>query len=187
MIVAHETMHTVQTLAYGNPEDQSTSLGSWFTALSKIQREGTARYVEYDTDSGPYHPVSYGFVERAIDTERLRAFPEDIALLGPLYDSCYPTFDHDRFADVYTNGMNTGGPYYDVGQGIAQAIDQRMGRAAFLATVSGGPKVFYGDYVALEQKDPTLPQLPPEVAAAIPSVPDRINLAGPPSASSPQP
>ena len=174
MIIAHETMHTVQNQSYGNPQFQDTGEKTWLTALSKIQREGTARLVEYDADPGPYRTDTYGFVERAIDSETLRRFPRDLALLGGLYDSCFPTFDHDKFTDEFTNGMNLGGPYYDIGHGIAKAIDDNLGRKALIDTVSGGPKPFFSAYADLCRTHGELPKLPDRVAQAIAAMPARV-------------
>lgn len=174
MIIAHETMHTVQNQAYGNPQLQDTGSGAWLTALSKIQREGTARLVEYDTDAYAYRPNTYGFYERAIDTETLRSFPRDLALLTGLCDSCFPAFDHEKFVDEFTNGMNLGGPYYDIGHGVAKAIDDKLGRQALIGTVAGGPKAFFGAYSDLCKSDSKLPKLPDKVAAAIAQMPERV-------------
>lgn len=174
MIVAHETMHTVQNLSYGNPQFQDTGTKAWLTALSKIQREGTARLVEYDTDPGSYREGTYGFYERAVDSETLRNYPRDLALLENLYKSCFPTFDHDRFTDEFMNGMNLGGTYYDIGYGIAKAIDDKLGRTALIATVSGGPKVFFGDYADLCKRNPDLPRLPDDVTQAVQTMPDKV-------------
>lgn len=174
MIVAHETMHSIQNAAYGNPENQSDSNGAFLTALSKIQREGTARYVEYDADPGPYSPGTYGFFERALDTESYRAFPRDIKILKSLTDACFPTFNHDMFVDAFQTGIDTGGPYYDVGYGIAKAIDERMGRPALIDTVERGPKQFFTQYIALSAGDRQLPKIPDDVVRAVEDMPEKL-------------
>jgi hypothetical protein len=109
MVIAHETMHTIQNAAYGNPELQGTGDGAFLTALSKIQREGMARYVEYDTDPGPYDPDTHGFYSRAVAAERLRAFPADISLLSSLAAACFPKFDHGAFAETYMANISGAG------------------------------------------------------------------------------
>lgn len=167
MIVAHETLHTVQNASYGNPEAQDTGAGAWLTALSKIQREGTARYLETETDPTPYAPYTYGFFYRAVDAERLRAFPADAALLQPLAAACFPVFDKPRFFTAYTSGINAGGPFYDLGHGVAKAIDEKLGRAALIETVTRGPKDFWMKYVTLAEKDAALPKLPPSAVTQI--------------------
>jgi hypothetical protein len=174
MIVAHEAMHTIQNRAYGNPEAQDTGDGAFLSALSKIQREGTARYVEAETDPEPYEEYSYGFFYRAVDAERLRAFPADVRLLGPLTDACHPTFDKARFAEVFSEGMNAGGPFYDVGHGMAKAIDERMGRKALLETVRRGPKDFFTKYVRLSERHKELPRLPENVVARVRTMKERL-------------
>jgi|GEM_PF-2181897 len=174
MIIAHETMHTIQNQTYGNPQYQDTGDKTWLTALSKIQREGTARLVEYDTDPGPYRPDTYGFFERAIDSETLRRFPRDIAMLGGLYDSCFPTLNHEKFENEFTTGMNLGGPYYDIGHGIAKAIDDNLGRKALIDTISGGPKPFFSAYIDLCRTHGELPKLPDKVAAAVKSMAAKV-------------
>lgn len=174
MIVAHETLHTVQNAAYGNPEAQDTGPGAWLTALSKIQREGMARYLETETDPTPYVPYTYGFFYRAIDAERLRAWPADVRLLSPLADACFPVFDKTRFFAAYTSGIEGGGPYYDLGHGIAKAIDEKLGRAALIETVTRGPKDFWSKYVALTKKDAALPKLPSAAMEKIKTMPTRL-------------
>jgi hypothetical protein len=180
MVVAHETMHSVQNVVYGNPEDQLTSTGAFLTAMSKVQREGTARFVEYDTDPGPYTPSTYGFYYRAISTESYRAFPTDIKLMDAFYKACYPTFSQEQFMNVYAQGLGNGGPLYDVGYGIAKAIDDHLGRQALIDTVVHGPKLFYQDYMGLCASDPQLPKLPVDVEKAIDAMPDRLS---PPAAA----
>ena len=179
MIVAHETTHSVQNAVYGNPEDQSSSTPAFLTAMSKIQREGTARYVEYDTDPEAYRTSTYGFYERAISTESYRSFPTDLSLLEGVYQACYPTFDHDKFVNVYTVGMDTGGPFYDIGYGIARAIDEHLGRAALIDTIVRGPKQFYSVYEGLCESDSSLPKLPDDVVRAIAKMPMRLDDAPP--------
>jgi hypothetical protein len=175
MIVAHETMHSVQNVAYGNPEAQDGSTPAFLTLLSKIQREGTARYVEYDTDPEAYRNGTYGFYERAISTESYRSFPKDINMLEDVYKACYPSFDHDKFVDAYQNGMDTGGPFYDVAYGIAKAIDERLGRPALIDTVVRGPKQFYTVYEGLCATDSSLPKIPDDVVRAIDAMPMKLD------------
>lgn len=174
LVVAHETMHTVQTKAYGNPEAQESNVGAFFTALSKIQREGTARLVETETDSESYEPYTYGFYYRAVDSETLRDFARLPRLLEPLHAACFPTFDKERFIELYAQGMSNGGPFYALGHGVAKAIDERAGRAALLATIEGGPKVFWSRYIELCRSLPSLPRLPDSVEARIKELPDRL-------------
>jgi hypothetical protein len=160
MIVAHETMHTIQNRAFGNPEYQDTGEKSFFTALSKIQREGIARYVEVETDPEAYQPYTYGFFYRAVDQENLRAFERDLSLLTPLTAAPYPEFNKAQFAEVYGTAMDSGGPFYDVGHGIAKTIDERSGRKTLLKTIAEGPKAFFSEYARLSEKDRSLPRLP---------------------------
>lgn len=174
LVVAHETMHTVQNRAYGNPEAQETGIGAFFTALSKIQREGTARLVETETDPDAYGQYTYGFFYRAVDNETLRDFARLPRLLELLQATCFPTFDKDRFVEFYSRGMNNGGAFYALGHGVAKAIDERAGRAALLATIEGGPKVFWSRYIELCRSVPSLPRLPDSVEARIKELPDRL-------------
>lgn len=167
LVVAHETLHTIQTRAFGNPERQDTGAGAFFTALSKIQREGTARYAEENTDPEPYAPYTYGFFYRAIDNETVRDFARLPRLLEPLHAACFPVFDRERFVELYSRGMNNGGDFYALGHGVAKAIDDRAGRAALVETVAGGPQVFWSRYVALQKKHAALPRLPDAVTARI--------------------
>ena len=72
LVIAHEAMHSVQNRAFGNPELQDDGAGAWLTALSKIQREGTARYIETTVDPDAYREYTYGFFHRAVATETVR-------------------------------------------------------------------------------------------------------------------
>ncbi|MBC8136385.1 MAG: hypothetical protein H8F28_10910 [Fibrella sp.] len=174
LVVAHETMHTVQNRAYGNPEAQETSVGAFFTALSKIQREGTARLIETDIDLASYGQYTYGFFYRAVDNESLRDFARLPRLLEPLHAACFPAFDKERFVALYATGMNNGGPFYALGHGVAKAIDERAGRPALLATIEGGPKVFWSRYIELCRSVLSLPRLPASVETRIKELPDRL-------------
>lgn len=166
-IISHETFHAVQNQVYGNPEQTDTSDEAFLTALSKIQREGTARLVEVDADPGPYQPYTYGFFFRAVDEETLRAFPTDIALLQPLYDACYPNLDMDKYEAQVGSGLNNGGSYYDIGEGIAQAILTYDHSGGLIDTVKGGPLVFFNHYMKLTRRHKELPRLPADVENAI--------------------
>lgn len=177
LVVAHETMHTVQNRAYGNPEAQENGEGAFFTALSKIQREGTARLVETETDPEAYGQYTYGFFYRAVAEEALRDFARLPRLLEPLHAACFPTFDKERFVELYSEGMSNGGPFYALGHGVAKAIDDRAGRPALLATIAGGPKLFWSRYVELCRSVPSLPRLPEPVEARIKELPDRLPLS----------
>lgn len=174
LVVAHELMHTVQNQAYGNPERQDSSIPAFVTALSKIQREGTARYVEYEADPLPYTRDSYGFEYRAIDSEQKRGFAGDIVLLDALYDSCFPNFDHDAFGLAFENGVSNGGPYYNIGYGIASVIDQYDGRKELIKTVTDGPKRFFNDYAKLTRKHSKLPKLSKNIVSKLMSIPAKV-------------
>jgi len=174
MIVAHESMHTVQNMAYGNPRDNSGATQAFVTAMSKIQREGTARYVENDTDPEAYETSSYGFYERAITSETYRSFARDMKKLEIVYTACFPKYDLDKFTDAYVDGVDTGGPFYDVGYGMARAIDERLGRRRLIATVMHGPKDFFAEYAGLCSSDSSLPKLPEDILKAVADMPDKL-------------
>jgi hypothetical protein len=159
-LMAHETFHAVQNQAYGNPEQNDTADHAFLSALSKIQREGTARLVETEADPGPYSPVTYGFYFRALDYETLRAFPDAILLLTPLTSACYPHFDRDKYGDAVGQGLDSGGPYYIIGHGMASAIEKYEGRAALIRTVREGPVSFFRTYNAITAWHPDLPRVP---------------------------
>jgi len=179
MIVAHESMHTVQNMAYGNPRDNSGATEAFVTAMSKIQREGTARYVENDTDPEAYDTSSYGFYERAITSETYRSFPRDVKKLETVYSACFPKFDLDKYTDAYVNGVDTGGPFYDVGYGMARAIDERLGRKRLIDTVIHGPKDFFAEYAGLCASDSSLPKLPTDILKAVADMPVKLDTTIP--------
>jgi hypothetical protein len=178
LVVAHETMHTVQNRAYGNPEAQETGVGAFLTALSKIQREGTARLVETETDRESYAQYTYGFFYRAVSNEALRGFDRFVRLLEPLHAACFPVFDKEQFIEIYSRGMNNGGVFYALGHGVAKAIDERAGRPALLATIQGGPKAFWTRYGELSRSAAGLPPLPEPVLSRLKELPDRLPPGG---------
>ncbi len=160
MLIAHETFHAVQNQAYGNPEKTDTPDDAFFTALSKIQREGTARYVEVDTDLGGYTQGTYGFFFRGIDEESLREFPTTLPLLSNLTLACFPSINYNVYQDEIAKGLGSGGPYYTLGEGIAAAIDKYYGRKRLIRTVSNGPLDFFDCYATLCNTHYELPKLP---------------------------
>ena len=166
-LIAHETFHAVQNQAYGNPEQSDTADHAFLSALSKIQREGTARLVETDADPGPYAPGTYGFYFRAVNAEALRSFPQAMGLLQPLYDACYPNFLPDKFNSSVGQGLDSGGPYYVIGNGMAAAIEKYEGRPILIQTVRDGPLGFFRQYNAVTTWHPELPRIAPDVMRQI--------------------
>ena len=167
LLIAHETFHAVQNKAFGNPESTATPDDAFFSALSKIQREGMARYVEVETDPEGYLPGSYGFYFRAVDDESLRQFPLLIAQLGDLAEACYTSSAYGSYQDQVSSGLNAGGTYYTIGEGIAQAIDRYAGRARLVSTVKNGPLDFYDCYAGIARKHRELPQIPADALTQI--------------------
>jgi hypothetical protein len=159
LLIAHETFHAVQNTVFGNPEADDTADDAFYTALSKIQREGMARYVEVETDPEGYMPGTYGFYFRAVDEENLRLFPVVMPLVGDLAGACYPQFDKQSYADMVGQGLGSGGPYYAVGEGMAQAIDRYDGRKRLIETVQKGPLDFFDCYAAVAREHRELPQV----------------------------
>jgi hypothetical protein len=160
LLIAHETFHAVQNRAYGNPEATDTPDDAFVTALSKIQREGMARYVEVETDPESYRPQTYGFYFRAVDDESIRLFPELIGELSDLAGACYPDLNMSAYSDQVSAGLNAGGTYYTVGEGMARAIDRYAGRGRLVETVRNGPLDFFDCYAGLARRHSDLPPIP---------------------------
>jgi hypothetical protein len=154
-------------MAFGNPEATDNSDDAFYTAVSKIQREGMARYVEVETDPQGYPEGTYGFYFRAIDEESLRSFNGFMPLLGRLASACYPALNQQAYSDAVTDGLNSGGPYYAIGEGMAQAIDRYAGRNRLVETVSKGPLDFFDCYIGIAHSHNELPQVPTEVVSHI--------------------
>ena len=167
LLLAHETFHAVQNAAFGNPEGAGTSDAAFFTAISKIQREGTARLVEVETDPGGYTPGTYGFYFRAVDTESLREFAASVDLLSELAATCYPKLNSANYTDAVSQGLSDGGTYYTIGEGIAVAIERYDGHARLVKTVARGPLDFFDCYIALARRHPNLAPLPASFAAEV--------------------
>ena len=56
------------------------------------------------------------------------------------------------------------------GMFIAREIDLVLGRAALIETIENGPGDFFQKYVRLMKQDSNLPQLSPEVVAAVQAI-----------------
>jgi hypothetical protein len=167
LLISHETFHAVQNEAFGNPETSDTSDEAFITALSKIQREGTARMVEVDADPDGYTQGTYGFYFRAIDNESIREFPSTLPLLSTLTMACYPKLDADSFQAEVNRGLDSGGTYYTLGEGIALAIDRYAGRQRFIQTVTKGPLDFFDCYAGLCKSHADLPRIPDDALIQI--------------------
>ncbi len=167
LLLAHETFHAVQNAAFGNPESTGTSDEAFFTALSKIQREGTARLVEVEADPGGYTPGTYGFYFRAVDTESLREFAASVDLLDELAAACYPKLNSANYTDAVSQGLSNGGVYYTIGEGIAAGIERYAGHARLVQTVARGPLDFFDCYIALTRRHAGLAKLPAGFAAEV--------------------
>ncbi len=167
LLLAHETFHAVQNAAFGNPESTGTSDEAFFTAISKIQREGTSRLVEVEADPSGYTPGTYGFYFRAVDTESLREFAASVGLLGELSAACYPKLNSANYTDAVSQGLSNGGVYYTIGEGIAVAIERYAGHARLVQTVARGPLDFFDCYIALTRRHPDLAKLPAGFAAEV--------------------
>ncbi len=161
LLIAHETFHAVQNRAFGNVESTDSPDLAFFTALSKIQREGTARLVEVETDTDGYSPGTYGFYFRAVDNESIRQFAAALPIVNGITDACYPAYDADQFAKTLASGLDSGGLYYTIGEGMAQAIEKYDGRRRLIQTVSNGPLDFFDCYAQVARKhSDDLPPLP---------------------------
>ena len=167
LLLAHETFHAVQNAAFGNPEATGSSDEAFFTAISKIQREGTSRLVEVEADPGGYTPGTYGFYFRAVDTESLREFAASVDLLNELDAACYPKLDLANYTDAVSQGLSDGGTYYTIGEGIAVAIERYAGHTRLVETVARGPLDFFDCYIALARRHAELAPLPADFAAEV--------------------
>ena len=167
LLIAHETFHAVQNQAFGNPESAAGPDLAFYSALSKIQREGTARWVEVETDAQGYSSGTYGFYFRAVDQESLRQSAMTLPLLSSLASACYPAYDAGAYAQQVGAGLNSGGPYYTLGEGIAAGIERFAGRRRLIETVENGPLDFFDCYNGLARRHRELAPLPTEALARI--------------------
>ena len=170
LLVSHETFHAVQNAAFGNPEATDTPDHAFYSALSKIQREGTARFVEVEADPGAYPSNTYGFYFRAVDQETIREFASAMPLVGDLAGACYPQIDGEKYRQQVSRGLDVGGPYYTVGEGMAVAIDQYAGQRRLSETVRKGPLDFFDCYAGIARRHEGLPQVPANALAKIESL-----------------
>jgi len=83
------------------------------------------------------------------------------------YKACYPALNSSSYSGEVGAGLSDGGPYYDIGEGIAQAILTHDHVQGLIQTVKEGPIDFFSRYDRLTRRQSELPKLPPDVAAKV--------------------
>jgi hypothetical protein len=163
-VVAHEVFHA----AFGVYKDNS-SRWRHYTATHRrpidylfalTQNEGIAYYLSLIQQTrGKLRPgweekvrLSFGTFSR--NTEELLS----------------PDVSPRRASDIVRESNTSG--YWEsygamTGMIIARQIDQTLGRAALVETVTLGPNDFFGKYVDLMKRDPTIPAFSPRVVQEI--------------------
>jgi hypothetical protein len=117
--------------------------------LWQTQNEGMATYVAFGMRPSTSEVTDYQLLER----------PAEVAArfdsLQLLIDECTAANDGTLPAlrDNIRKAGSTDRVYYVVGAYMAKMIEERMGRAALVRTVTAGPAAFFQEYAATAPSD----------------------------------
>lgn len=165
-LLVHELYHLVQASLLGSSDDYSSRFSALFTIMMRIQREGTARHLEFlylenrfpagaldRTNYGKYRDGLHDAVRQAEVLEEILDRVEDGRRL-----------EARRLTDI---AANKGGPLYAIGHAMARAIDRNLGAAALGRAGAEGPVAFFNAYARAVEQAGESSILPARVAAEI--------------------
>jgi hypothetical protein len=163
-VVAHEVFHAV----FGVYKDNSAHWRRYYAGhqryvdhlLALTQNEGVAYYLSLIHQTrGKLLPGWEEKVRSAFDS-----------FSGGAEELLSPDVSSRRASEIIRQSNTSG--YWEsfgalTGMIIARQIDQGMGRSALVETIASGPIDFFGKYVDLMRRDPTIPQLSARVVREI--------------------
>jgi len=144
-LLVHELYHLAQASLIGSSDDYSSRYSALFSIMMRIQREGTARYIEFSY-------LQEAFPASALDRTNFGKYSEDLrgasGQAGVLEEILTRVADGrrleaQRLTDLAASG---GGPLYAIGHAMALAIDRNLGDAALARTAVEGPIAFFNAY-----------------------------------------
>lgn len=163
-LLVHEVFHLTQAALLPAVEDYGSPQSALYTLMLRLEQEGIARHLEMRAlAENPAH-VGLDATNLANYEEGRRRAPEHARLLaGFLAAIEAPRMEEAR--RIATQGFLAGGPFYAVGQAVAEAIETASGSAALRAAVPGGPLVFAHAYETATGG--SAPLFPPGLGAAL--------------------
>ncbi len=155
-VVAHEVFHA----AFGVYKNSSPAWSAYFASrgsyldrlLNLTQDEGIAHFLTFQQRSGGYLPpdwdakIAASFADFNRNAEELLS-PRTSPSRASMIISSSNTSEYWKSYGAIT------------GMFIARTIDQKLGRAALAETIANGPDDFYRKYIALQERDASLPGL----------------------------
>ncbi|HUD72505.1 MAG TPA: DUF5700 domain-containing putative Zn-dependent protease, partial [Dongiaceae bacterium] len=165
-LLVHEVFHLAQAALLPGVEDYGSPQSALFTLMLRLEQEGIARHLEVGALRAQGAHVSLDATNLATYEDGLRRAPEHARLLQEFLAA----IDARRMEEarrIAAQGFLAGGPFYAVGEAVAEAIETGSGRAALAATIPGGPLAFARAYaVATGGRAPLFPEgLAPALAA----------------------
>jgi tetratricopeptide (TPR) repeat protein len=150
-LLVHEFYHRAQASLLGSSDDYSSRFSALFTILMRIQREGTARHLEYLY-------LRERFPESALDRTNFSKYRDGLHGAGEHSDmlaEILDTVEDGRRLEarrLTDQAATRGGPLYAIGHAMARTIDQNLGAAPLARAAVEGPIAFFEAYArAVEQ------------------------------------
>lgn len=168
-LLVHELFHCAHNALRPTIEDYSSRQAAFYSVLTRIQQEGTARHLEYDylRARTPADAIDATNFARYEDGHRRAG--EYTALLGAIEAS----IEHNQIEKAHLqtlDALQSAGPLYAIGHVMAEAIDQNDGPAALGLTLINGPLSFARAYLEVVAKSGGVSVLPPDLPARLAEV-----------------
>jgi hypothetical protein len=168
-LLVHELYHRVQASLIGSIDDFSSRNSALFTIMMRIQREGTARHLEYLYLQGRASASALDRTNFDKYREGLRTAAGQAGVLEEIVGRVVDgrRLEAQRLTDL---AASRGGPLYAIGHAMAHAIDLQLGAPVLAGTAADGPIAFFDAYsraVELAAESSILPARFTEQIAAL--------------------
>ena len=165
-LLVHELFHQAQAALLPGVEDYSSRQSALFTVLLRMQQEGTARHLEYRNLRGRVDVDALDRTNLQKYETALREAQTHAAVLAKILDAISANrLDQARIMTL--QALQSGGPLYAVGHGMADLIERTGGSRALAETVPGGPPEFVRAYLAALPRVSSESLLPSQLPALI--------------------
>jgi len=165
-LLVHELYHRAQESLLGSSDDYSSRFSALFTIMMRIQKEGTARHLEflYLQERFPASALDRTNFDKYRDG--LRNAAQQAEVLDEILDRVEEgrRLEARRLADL---AASRGGPLYAIGHAMARAIDRNLGAAALTRAGAEGPVTFFNAYARAVEQAGESSILPARLAAEI--------------------
>ncbi|HKQ99002.1 MAG TPA: DUF5700 domain-containing putative Zn-dependent protease, partial [Candidatus Polarisedimenticolia bacterium] len=163
-LLVHEVFHLVQAALLPAVEDYGSPQSALYTLMLRLEQEGIARHLEMRALAGKSAYVGLDATNLATYEEGRRRASEHARLLADFLAAIEaPRMEVAR--RIAAQGFLAGGPFYAVGQAVAETIETASGTDALRAAVPGGPLVFARAYQTATGG--AAPLFPPGLDAAL--------------------